>query len=57
MTSQTSAALGRAALPFLPTPMGLETSWGIGLTGDTKQTTFRSLPTYKLSTLTSMNSS
>ena len=55
MTSQTSAALGRAALPFLPTPMGLDTSWGTGLTGDTKRTTFRSLPSYK--ELTSISSS
>ena len=51
MTSQTSAALGRAALPFLPTPMGLGTSCGTGLTGDTKRTTFCCLPSYKNSGL------
>lgn len=44
MTSQTSAALGSAALPFLPTPMDLGTTWGRGLTGDTKRTSFCCLP-------------
>ena len=50
-TTQTSAALGRAALPFLPTPMCLDTSWGTGLTGDTKRTIFCCTPSYKHSGL------
>ncbi len=52
MTSQTSAALGRAALPFLPTPMGLGTSWGTGIDrGHQANHLLLPLPSYRSSAL------